>query len=327
VSAVAASPLAAPLEVTCAGAPRDLGLAQGTAARAAVRGAVARLPLASRLRAALGADREVARAARDAACHYPHASERLAGLARGAGVGRAALAALLARELAGGGAWPATAGEALASSPGDGPGLLARSLDVAPGARALPWILRTSAPEHDWRSVELALPWLVPAVAGVNERGLAVVGVVRPAAPGSLERCAAPALLLVQECLQRCDGVAKAIEWCERRPSGGSAALLLADPSGEVAELRLDGGSASVERPRDGVLAAAGPGRVHELEKACAARTPLGAEALAEVLAAPPWPGAPARAAVVLDPSAPALALRSPDGRWTRLGVEPPGGR
>lgn len=309
--------------VACAGAPRDLGLDQGAAVRDAVRAAVARLPRVKRLAAALGADARTARSARDARCHYPHTSERLAGLASGAGVARSALAALLARELGTGVAPPAAAGEALAVAPasGSGPGLLARSLAPLAGAGALPWIVRRSAPEHDWRSVELALPWLAPALAGVNERGLAAVGVVRPAAAGSLDACAAPALLLVQECLQRCDGVGKAIEWCERRPSGGSAAILLADASGEVAEVVLEGGRRSVARPRDGLLAVAAPERAAALGKACASLTPLGAQTLADLLAAPPATGGPPRAALVLDPSARTLVLRTPDGRSTRFGV------
>lgn len=267
--------------VACAGAPRDLGLDQGAATGAAVRAAVARLPWAARLAVRAGADRRVARCASDSLCHYPHASERLAGLARSAGVSRGALAALLARELAAGTEPPAAGGEAfVVRIPPEAPAALAeariplarpaaaaavrgsldapaapgrlvlvRTLVAPPGAGPAPWIVRRSAPEHDWRSVELALPWLVPALAGVNERGLAVAGVVRPASPGSLDRCAAPALLLVQECLQRCDSVRKAVEWCERRPTGGSAAILLVDATGDAAQVVLEGPHRTVERP------------------------------------------------------------------------------
>jgi len=309
--------------VACAGAPRDLGADQGRAAREAVRAAVAALEPARRLRLALGAERGAARCARDALRHYPHASERLAGLARGAGVGRAALGGLLARELAAGSEPFAGAGEGVGADGAGGP-LLARSLALpaaAPGAA--PWLVRHSAPEHDWRSVEVALPWLVPALAGVNERGLAVVGVVRRADSGALRACAAPALLLVQECLQRCDGVAKALDWCERRPSGGAAALLLADAAGDAALVALDGEERRVERPRDGLFACAEPPRAAELAKRCAARAALDADALAEILAAPPGAGDRARAAVVLEPAARALALRLPDGRRLRAHAAP----
>jgi hypothetical protein len=174
-------------------------------------------------------------------------------------------------------------------------------------------MLRRSAPEHDWRSLEVTLPWLVPALAGVNERGLAVLAVAFPASPASLAECAAPALLLAQDCLQRCDGTQKAIEWCERRPAGGCAALLFADATGDVAEVAVAGAERRVRRARDGVLSCeADPAAARELEKACAAEAALDAAALARVLegAAPAAEVRGVRfAAVVLDPAARSLEL------------------
>jgi hypothetical protein len=279
--------------VACSGAPRDLGLDQGLAARDAVRAAAGGLPLAARLGLLR---RGVASSRRDAQRFFPHLSERLAGLARGAGVSRWALEALLARELGGEGA--AAGAQAVALSPeGVAAGaLLARSL---PAGRHR--ILRRSAPEHDWRSVEVALPWLVPALAGVNERGLAVAALALPAASEDVAECAAPAILLAQDCLQRCDGVLKAIEWCERRPAGGRAALLFADAAGELAEVTVRGAERRVRRARDGVLAgAADATRVAELEKACAG---AGGRSSPERLAALVGDG------VVLECAAPALVL------------------
>lgn len=276
--------------VASGGAPRDLGHDQGSALRAAVRAAVARLPFPARLGLQHGA---AARSARDAVRHFPHMSERLAGMARAAGVPRGALAELLARELGTAGA--AAGAEALALAP-------ERTASGALVARSLPagWVLRRSAPEHDWRSVEVALPWLVPALAGVNERGLAAAALVFPAAPHSRDACAAPALLLVQDCLQRCDSVQKAIEWCQRRPAGGSAALLLADAGGDLAEVAVDGAGRRVRRARDGALGcAADATRSAELEKACAAGGPLAPATLAALVGA----------AVVLDPASCALEI------------------
>jgi hypothetical protein len=304
----------------CAGAPRDLGLDQGRTARDAVRAAAARLSLATRLGVGgrLGGDPVSARSRRDAARFFPHMTERLAGIARGAGVGRSALGALLARELAAAAAeGPGTpgssaAGVALVAAPErtGGGALAGRTLCAPGGPGAWPWLLRRSAPEHDWRSLEVTLPWLVPALAGVNERGLAVLALVLPAAPGSLEACAAPALLLAQDCLQRCDGTQKAIEWCERRPAGGSAALLFADAAGDVAEIAVAGAERRVRRARDGVLAsAADPARARELEKACAAEATLDAAGLARALGAVPDAGAARPVALVLDPLARALEL------------------
>jgi hypothetical protein len=310
--------LAADGTCACAGAPRDLGFDQGRVAREALREALAALPLWTRIGVGLpgfAGNGLEARRRRDAARFFPHMSERLAGLARGAGVARRPLEALLARELAAGGAAGTGFGAraALVAAPertGAGP-LAGCLLDAPPGAGARPWLLRRSAPDHDWRSLEVTLPWLVPALAGVNERGLAVLALVFPPAPASFAECAAPALLLAQDCLQRCDGTQKAIEWCERRPAGGCAALLFADAAGDVAEVAVAGPERRVRRARDGVLSsAADPAAARELEKACAAEAALGAAALARVLTASAAPGS-ARpvAAVVLDPAARTLEL------------------
>jgi hypothetical protein len=306
----------------CAGAPRDLGFDQGRGAAEALRRALAEIPPWTRIGVGwpgfAGGGLET-RSRRDAARFFPHMSERMAGLARGAGVARRPLEALLARELAAAGAGGAGSafGAALVAAPertGAGP-LAGRLLAAPPGAGARPWLLRRSAPEHDWRSLEVTLPWLVPALAGVNERGLAVLAVVLAPAPASLAECAAPALLLAQDCLQRCDGTQKAIEWCERRPAGGCAALLFADAAGDVAEVAVAGAERRVRRTRDGLLAsAADPGAARELEKACALEAALDAAALARVLlgcapAAEAARGGRRTAAVVLDPAARALEL------------------
>jgi hypothetical protein len=278
--------------VSCSGAPRDLGIDQGRAARAAVRAAVGDLPLGARIGFPSPRARQCAR---DAVHHFPHMSERLAGLARGAGVPRSTLGSLLARELEGG---AGTAAVLLSERTGAGP-LLARTLP-APGG----WIVRRSAPEHDWTSIEVAQPWLVPAFAGVNRAGLAVAAIVSAPASGSCVANAAPALLLAQDCLQRWDTVQKAIEWCERRPCGGSASLLLADAEGDAVEIQVRGAERALRRASDGVLACASDAaRAADLAKALAeARVALAPAALAEAVGR----GA---ACAVLDPLARTLAI------------------
>jgi hypothetical protein len=272
---------------------------QGRAARDAIRTAAGALPLATRLGVgalAPGAAR-AAQSARDSVRHFPHMSERLAGLARGAGVARGALAALLARELdASGTASGATAAIALPERTGAG-ALVARTLPAA-GT-----IVRRSAPEHDWASIEIAMPFLVPAFAGVNAAGLAVAALVSAPAPGTWRANAAPALLLAQDCLQRWDTVQKAIEWCERRPAGGSASLLVADAAGDAVEISIRGTERTLRRPQSGVLASAGlAARALELEKTLAAEASLTPGALAAALGR----SAPC---VVLDPAARTLAV------------------
>ena len=119
--------------------------------------------------------------------------------------------------------------------------------------------LRLSAPDNDRASVEITFAWQAPALVGVNADGLAVcalpgaaggvdgegavdsaggVGAVAGAggADGAREAgCAAPALLLAQDCLRLFDQTPSALEWIRSRPAGGRCTLLLADASGRIA--------------------------------------------------------------------------------------------
>jgi hypothetical protein len=218
-------------------------------------------------------------------------AERAEGLARGARVSSADLAALLARECRRG--WETLVG---VRAEGSGSGVW-----IALGSeREAPIFVRRSQPENGYRSLEIGIPWRVPALAGVNQHGLAVAasGVVSSSASPS--SCAAPAALLVQDCLQRFDGVDKALEWCERRPAGGSASILLADADGVLARVDLEGELRRVHREMDGILLGAGaPARVASVEKACRASERLDAEALRRILATP------AGRVFVLDPADP----------------------
>ena len=218
----------------CEGAPRDLGFDQGRALRDAIRADLCAIGEApdrpGLLRRLTGAPPEAA-LLRDLARHFPHLDERLAGLADGVGCARAAAAALTVRELA---------GEVL--------GALAR-LDPASQALELAWparlgptglVVRAARPDGGYANLTITRPGLVFALAGVNEHGLAgVVQIERPAGPH--ERCRAPAALLLDQCLERLDGVEKALEWCERRPGGGVARIVLADASGARAAIAIEG--------------------------------------------------------------------------------------
>jgi hypothetical protein len=242
--------------VECAGAPRDLGFDQGVACGSALRGRGAGAP--ARL-----ADPRVDR---DLWRHFPHLAERSAGLARGARVGRQSLVASLERELRGAEAASA-GGLALGIDPArsGGAGLLVRGFE-APAARDL--CLRRSRPDHGLVSLEVTLPWLVASLAGVNEAGLAATAVsLSCPEPGP---CAAPALLLVQDCLARFDSTQTAVEWCLRRPAGGRASLLFADARGAQLGVLVDGARRRVLAPEDGLLAAADPSsQAVALVKAC----------------------------------------------------------
>lgn len=264
---VAAGPV-----IDCAGAPRDLGLAQGTALRTDLRACAGRdgvllappvteagvrgLAMLERVVAMLREQASVARARRDARYlardvrrHFPQLAERLEGIARGAAV---PAPWLLSRERR------ATAGSAESLRceivEDDGvPRLVFRA------AATISLVPRRSAPEGGWRSLEVVTPCGVAALAGVNESGLAAAVTPSPSPSGRPCRVAAPAALLIQECLQRFDAVGPAVAWCFDRPAAGAFDLWLLDARRERARVRTDGESRErMETTRD---AAAGSKR------------------------------------------------------------------
>jgi len=237
--------------IECAGHPRDMGIAQGAAVKAAIRGEIARvgLPLRRSRKPTLrgftdgpirgkGAGREFLR-------HFSHQAERLDGLAYAADVPVDSVLDLHLRVRAGGaegGLLSRRASLRARTVGSDGEGkraLLERSLPRASDTEA-GWIIRESRPEVGFRSIEVGLPWLVSAVAGVNEGGLAVVaGPLLWGEPG--REGWPPSLLLVQECLQRFEDVEGALGWCRKRPVEGEQSFVLADAHGAVATVIASG--------------------------------------------------------------------------------------
>lgn len=270
--------------IECAGHPRDMGLAQGRAFSESIRAACdaagvsvrrSRMPTlkaltAGKLRGS-GAGREFFR-------HFAHQSERLEGIARGAMVPTDSLLELHLRIREGGtqGGLLSRRASLRAHSAGAASSekqvLLERTLPAAePGEAG--WSLRESRPAVGFRSVEVGLPWLVPAVAGINEAGLAVMA--GPILWGESGRDGfPPAALLVRECLQRFEDLGGALDWCRKRPVEGEQSIVLADISGGVAtvissgrdrrvqegegELYLEGG----ELPAEGIAKDANQDRV-----------------------------------------------------------------
>jgi hypothetical protein len=227
------------VQVRCEGAPRDLGLDQGSICRdaihtdaralggaSAVRDVAARVGFAPRSRHA--------RLGRDLGRHFPHLAERTAGLASGAGVPVEALLALLAHELGRPEACPLEDAGLGVRAPG---GLWLSLRAPLPSAGV---IVRLARPDGGYPNLTLGRPGLAAALAGVNEPGLAAAGIAL-APPGRDEPCQAPGLLLVEGCLERLDAVEKALEWCERRPGGGRARLIFADATGARGAIELDG--------------------------------------------------------------------------------------
>jgi len=292
----------APVVIRCAGAPRDLGLDQGAALRSQVRRA-ARAHWARRTLE--WARRQHKSLRRDLLRYFPHQAERMTGLARGAGVGSARLAALLAQTP------PGASALARAGAGETGESAEAERAEAGGGARLdcnLPlhfgrvddFVLRHSAPDNDRASVEIAFAWQAPALVGVNADGLAVCalpGVVDAAGAANEEGavgaagevgaadavgkagavdaaksvgeegavdvareggCAAPALLLAQDCLRLFDQTPNALEWIRSRPAGGCCTLLLADASGRIAGAMVMGERRAELQAQNGRIAISG---------------------------------------------------------------------
>ncbi|MFO0691324.1 MAG: hypothetical protein U0900_21675 [Myxococcota bacterium] len=219
--------------IECAGHPRDMGFAQGRALAEAIRAEVARAGLATRrsrfpsLRPVVSGPLRGRGAGRELFRHFAHQAERLEGLAQAAGLPLDSLLALQLRMRA---------------------------------AAATVLVVRESRPVVGFRSLELGCAWLVPALAGVNAAGLAVVadwpatGRAEDAASRGGDRGRdphegdAPPLLLVQDCLARFENVAGALDWCRKRPVEGELVLRFGDASGAQARVVVSGRERRAER-------------------------------------------------------------------------------
>ena len=298
--------------IECQGSPRDMGLDQGEAFRNAVRRRMARARSArSRptrdvstgfrwsgfLRALLSGRSLGAGRGREILRHYAHQVERASGIALAAGVSLESLMEVLLEDAA---HWdpedsPRSGSLCLASSSGGkgsarDPARIAGTLPSPSGRGALSgssaapestlevgWILRRSRPEVGFRSVELALPWSVAAVAGVNDRGLAASLASGGDFDSSTGGGPTPALLL-QECLQRFEAVDAGLDWCLKRPGVGWGSVVLADEAGSVGAVVLNGSQRRVLRAVDGLLVAgASPDQETQLRKQFLADSDLAA--------------------------------------------------
>jgi hypothetical protein len=228
-----------------------MGLAQGAAARVAIRSELGRLGLRGRrsrmptLRALASGPQRGSGAGREFYRHFAHLAERLEGLAKAADVSADVILDLHLRVRAGGrmGGLLSRRASVRARTVGnevsEKRALLERTLPSAIDGE-VGWIVRESCPEVGFRSIEVSLPWLVSAVAGVNVGGLAVVaGPLLWGSPG--RDGGSPSLLLVQECLQRFSDVEGALDWCQKRPIEGEQSFVLADASGATASVIVSG--------------------------------------------------------------------------------------
>jgi hypothetical protein len=239
--------------VRAEGAAFDQGVAQGLARRreigAHLRKLRRRFGLLGWLEGVRHANHGPFRALRD---HLPQHHERLRGIALGAGtwVGSLAIAGVATRV---GGVGSARGGE------------LEARLEIPAELEPL-LLLRRSRPDAvGFASVELSCAHWPGSLAGVNERGLAVVVLEdRDAAEPTLRT-------LAQELLLRGETVDSAAEHLRRRAryAGGTGTLLVADADCRAARLVLREGSVSdagllpeqIETPAEFTVRLDGPKR------------------------------------------------------------------
>ncbi len=304
-----------PSLVRCEGAPRDLGLDQGRVCATTLRN----------LRGALRRSADARSLERDLRRHFPQLAERLEGVARGARISTRILFGALTREL--GSVWqreqPATGAAALWAF---APTWTAGGATIAWAARGAEtrWRVRQSRPENGLASLEVAAPWLPGGAAGVNEAGLAVAcsTLDAPLASGS---CAAPAFLLVQECLQRFESVEGAEEWCLHRPAGGHATILMADAAGGLAGVQVAGAERERLFAQDGILASPN-GFVHRPQHAAKSMATPGLDRSARLALLIEHARAeePVQSASMAELRGAAVALDAGERRlWVACGKEP----
>jgi hypothetical protein len=215
----------------CEGAPRDMGADQGRACTAELReqvGWLARMPWQTRSTAVRSALRDLQR-------YYPHQHEQLTGIARAARLPVSALAAASLRAL-----------NQSTWAMGYQQSGLAR-LVVRPPMDA---VYRATRAEGRFAARELTRPVLTTALLAVNEAGLAAAVKGAPARGA----CAAPAALLVRDCVERFESVVAASEWCMTRPCAAGVTILLADAQGALAAVEIGADERRVHLPVDSVL-------------------------------------------------------------------------
>ncbi len=313
------------LFVEASGHPRDMGLDQGSMLAAAIREKVGRAGLPGRrsrlpsLAAFASGPVRGSASALGMIRHYPHLAERIDGLARGAGVPVDSIFALHAGTTALGAGdlenRPAVAIAALGLD--DSPGAtLARSLpgSADPGSTI---VIRRSRPAVGFESVEVTLPWLVGALGGMNEAGLAACFVSGPSNDAVPTLRPSP-ILLVQESLQRFESVDASVDWACSRPVAGWGTLLLADANGARASVVFAAGERLAARITEGPVVAGHPERIVDALREAA----TGERVLDEKALCPPEDASHAGAWVRMIPTRRTLEFRRPIGPREELLIQ-----
>jgi hypothetical protein len=257
------------VEVVCAGDPRELGLAQGVAAKAKIlasRTALAELEAFRKLQPAWmpyrlfrwASERKATRflngpLSRD----FPHMRQRLDGLAEGSGLGNPAIDLLNALEpmLSSVGGCTACPGACSAAAvrgrrSKSGAAALAQNFDYLPLVQPF-YIVRECRPKGKLRSLEFTIAPLVGTVDGVNEGGLCITYNYGFTIDG-LQKPAAPISMAISEALANCTTTTEAAAWIAAKPRSGGGLLMLADAGGDIASLEVSATRSWLRRPSAG---------------------------------------------------------------------------
>jgi hypothetical protein len=188
---------------------------------------------------------------------YPRMTERLEGIAEGAGLKPQAILLFNAMEplLASVGGCTACPGACSAVAvrgrrTRSGEAIIARNFDYLPLVQPY-YTVRKSHPKGRLRTMEFTTAPLAGAIDGMNEAGLCITYdyAFTTDMPESLS---APISMLVCEALEQCATVSEAAKWIAAQPRWGGAILMLADASGDIASLELSSTRSHLRRPAAG---------------------------------------------------------------------------
>ena len=245
------------IQAICQGGPYEMGRSQGIALRGKIHAAHSSAPadlaafrhqrpwwLPFPLYRRLAASRAGRLLVDPLKQYYPDFSQRLLGLADGAGLNPSVpylfnalepLLSYIGGSTACPGACSAVAVRGRRSARGEP--MIGRNFDYIPLVQPF-YTMRECRPKDGYRSVEFTVAPMVGTVDGMNERGLCITydyaftTDVDPASP-------IPISVLIGKTLQRCGTVTEAAAWIATSPRWGGGLLMLADAEGDLASLEL----------------------------------------------------------------------------------------
>ncbi len=258
------------VEVVCAGNHREMGLAQGSALRAKILGAIHNCSQQQSFRIGqpwwlpdnvflwLARFRAAWLLAQPLEQDFPETNERLAGIAEGAGLGLRTIYLINAIEpimssvkdrsvVPSMAACSAVAVRGRRSASGEP--IITRNFDYLPFIQPY-FTLRENRPQHGHRSLDFTVATMSGTVDGMNEKGLCITynyAYTIDEGPPS-----APISMLITEAIARCATVTEAADWIISRPRWGGGILMLADASGDIAALELSNTQHRLRRPEGG---------------------------------------------------------------------------